>query len=296
MKRISVLLLVLSAATTSVVEASYYHVPLRYQIHYSPYALSYHNSGLVPGGVVYSPYAASYHSSGLVPESVHYSPYAASYHISGLVSESVRYSPYALSYHNSGLISDSCVAYAPCYFPYFSCYPGGVQYAEYQCAQLSFTRNCPALRTDCGGTSDDWAPAVGEVSRQAKRQQIQESREKLRALRKDDAAEVIRNYLQSKNIQDFDMDQLLKINNRTVSVDFVLRDRNIVIKYWNEEAIEALANEPEYKRSYYKNYKKDWEQICAKYEKNGDKVYFITGSDSQGITTLLKLCTDLEAG
>ncbi len=37
---------------------------LLWGVHYSPYALSYYGSGLVPGYVTYSPYAVSYEQSG----------------------------------------------------------------------------------------------------------------------------------------------------------------------------------------------------------------------------------------
>jgi len=57
----------------------------RQRIRYSPYAFSYHNSGLVPGGVKYSPYAFSPRHSGLVYQGTRYTPYAFNYHKSGLV-------------------------------------------------------------------------------------------------------------------------------------------------------------------------------------------------------------------
>jgi len=57
----------------------------RYRIRYSPYAFSYHNSGLIPGGIKYSPYALTPTSSGLVYEGTRYTPYAFSYHNPGLV-------------------------------------------------------------------------------------------------------------------------------------------------------------------------------------------------------------------
>ncbi len=51
-----------------------------YVVRYSPYAFSYHNTGLIPGGLTYSPYAL-----GLVPEGTRYTPYAFSYNDPGLV-------------------------------------------------------------------------------------------------------------------------------------------------------------------------------------------------------------------
>jgi hypothetical protein len=62
MKRISIILVILalSPAVTQAYYGGYCGV------HYSPYALSYRSSGLVPGDVDYTPYALSYGNSGLV--------------------------------------------------------------------------------------------------------------------------------------------------------------------------------------------------------------------------------------
>ena len=57
----------------------------RYRIRYSPYAFSYHNSGLIPGSVKYSPYAFTPSSSGLVYDGTRYTPYAFTYRNPGLV-------------------------------------------------------------------------------------------------------------------------------------------------------------------------------------------------------------------
>lgn len=60
MKRIS--LLVALVALTPGAAHAYYGSGVRY----SPYALSYHSSGLVRGDAEYTPYALSYHNSGMV--------------------------------------------------------------------------------------------------------------------------------------------------------------------------------------------------------------------------------------
>jgi hypothetical protein len=82
MKRIS-LLLALSALMPSLCQG--YCNTSRYQVHYSPYAFSYHDTGLIPGGIHYSPYALQPNTSGLVYEGTRYTPYAYSYDNSGLV-------------------------------------------------------------------------------------------------------------------------------------------------------------------------------------------------------------------
>lgn len=57
----------------------------RHRIRYSPYAFSYRNSGLIPGGLKYSPYAFNYRHSGLVDQGARYSTYAFNYRHSGLI-------------------------------------------------------------------------------------------------------------------------------------------------------------------------------------------------------------------
>ena len=75
MKRTSIIiaLLVLAPAATQARHSQ------RYRIRYSPYAFSYHTSGLIPGGIKYSPYAFTPSRSGLVYEGTRYTPYAFSY-------------------------------------------------------------------------------------------------------------------------------------------------------------------------------------------------------------------------
>ena len=87
MKRISIIiaLLVLVPATSQARHSQ------RHRIRYSPYAFSYHNSGLIPGNLKYSPYAFGPHNSGLVHAGTRYSPYAFSYHNPGLVVDRYRW-------------------------------------------------------------------------------------------------------------------------------------------------------------------------------------------------------------
>lgn len=96
MKRISTGLLLL-VMTPGIVQATYY-VPARYRVHYSPYALSYRHSGLVPGGLDYSLHAVSYRRS-------------------GLVHEGALYTLHAVKYGGTGLVPGYCAYPVPCYAP-----------------------------------------------------------------------------------------------------------------------------------------------------------------------------------
>jgi hypothetical protein len=80
-------------------------------VHFSPYAFSYHNNGLVPGGIVYSPYAFSASSSGLVFAGVRYNPYAFGYGKTGLI---LDYCAYGLPYVVSSVVCSSDQPCRPC--------------------------------------------------------------------------------------------------------------------------------------------------------------------------------------
>ncbi len=83
MKRISIIIALTLLISTASQARSF--GSQRQRIRYSPYAFSYRNSGLVPGGVKYSPHAFTPRHSGLVYEGARYTPYAFSYRNPGLV-------------------------------------------------------------------------------------------------------------------------------------------------------------------------------------------------------------------
>lgn len=272
MKRISVSMIVLFLTTASVVNGHYYYSSSYNSVHYSPYAFDYNHSGLVYGGIKYSPYAFSYNSSGLIYGDVSYTPYAFSYGHSGLIDGYFGYYPY------------------PRYSTYTAYYPvcaGGTAPVR------SGTSRMPSNYCITNGGNFEIQVVILP---QEKAQQRQESGKALQEPRKQDGGEIIRAYLLSKNINDFRTDHTLRINSRTLSVDFVLREKNLIIKYWNADAIQALESEPEYKKKYYENYKKDWDQVWVKYLLNGDKVYQVNGSDKDEIIKTLEQCAVLNAG
>jgi hypothetical protein len=84
MKRIS-LALVLLALAPDVSQAHHFYSSSYYNVHYTPYALSYRHSGLVAGGVDYSMYAFDERHSGLIYQYATYAPYAFTYGNTGLV-------------------------------------------------------------------------------------------------------------------------------------------------------------------------------------------------------------------
>jgi hypothetical protein len=279
MKRISLVAITVLASLQGVAKAHHYGSFL-YRTHYSPYAFSYkHLSGLIPGGLYYSPYA-----SGLVPYGVRYSPYA-----SGLVPSGVRYSPYAFSHGHSGLICD------------YSAY--GFSYAPY--VVVGSTCRGPAV-ADCGArryrptTGLEGSGSAGDMYsyREAKLrackeriERLRDARKKIKAMRENDGKEIIYNYLKGKNI-DFRMNRLLKIENKTLSVDFLLRDKNLIIKYWNPDEMQQAG----YRKSICEKYQEEWRTLSQEFVANGGKIYEIESANREEILGKLDLCNQLRDG
>ena len=289
MKRISIFTIAVLMLAPSITNAITYHVPYRFRTRYSPYAFSYkHPSGLICGELEFSPYAFSQkHPSGLVPYYFLYSPYAFSrQNPSGLVPDYLRYSPYALSYKNpSGLISDYCSSYIT---PY-----------AYRTSFLSSIYCCP---NTCIHESSDRPHNTRyyyEQSSTAQREittRAAEYAKKMNMLREKDGMQIIYNYLKNSNINNFEMDRLFKAENKTVSVNFVFRDKNIIIKYWNPDEVRNLMQQSGYKKTYCEQYQQQWKDICKKHEEKGGKVYHIESADKEEILNKLSLCLETIEG
>ena len=262
MKRISVftLAVLMLVPGTSHARSRYYGISVRFRTRYSPYAFSHkYTSGLISGELQYSPYAVGYYPAGLIPYWFRYSPYAFSHK------------------HPSGLISDYGSYF---YFPYSYSYSGLV---------------------DCDNNHNLNDYGYGNYNHPAERKSNYEkglSSQIYRANvdRETDGKEIIYNYLKSKNVDAFEVDRVLKIENKTVSVSFVLRDKNLIIKYWNPEEIQVLLQQPGYRRSYYEKYEQNWKDFSQKYQQAGGKIYQIEAANGEEILSKLSLCPELSAG
>lgn len=281
MKRISVLTIVVLTIVAGVTEARSY-TPLRYRVRWSMYTHS-----LIAGDVYYSPYALRPGHSGLVSGNVYYSPYAHRPGSSGLVRDNVRYSIYALGNKHSGLVADprgrlSCYPYSPhhgiCHHPVATC--------------------CGTSQSSCAVSHEASNLAQAQTSNKVRLEAREERLRTLRQARKQvfttgqtDGREIICNYLKNKNIE-FRTNRTLQIAGKTISVDFRLKDRNIIIKYWNPVEILALEQEPDYRRKVYERYLESWADFCGKYQKSGGKIYQIITADTEEILAKLTLFHD----
>jgi len=267
MKRISVLtvlILMILASATKGYNYRYYGT-WRYRVRWSM-----HTHSLVPGHVRYSPYAYKYGHPGLVPYWVRYSPYAHSYkHPSGLVND------YASSM--------SSIYYFPDEFSYKG--PGWVACNDSRGAR------------DCGnhGSNPDQARESYEQKLEARKDRVKrlrQSRQQRSTSKAKDGKEIIFRYLEGKNI-DFRTNRILQIEGKTISVDFLLKDRNTIIKYWNPVEILSLEKQAEYRRNFYEKYLDSWKDFCGEYVKTGGKIYQIVSADVEEISAKLMLCPEL---
>ncbi len=289
MKRISLLAIVILMIAPGVVKAfffDYHYSSVRYRTRWSPYAFSHNRSGLVSGYLRYSPYAFNHKSSGLVDNDARYSPYAFSHKHSGLIQGYGDYSPYAFSYEHPGLVDDT--GYRPCYST--CCAPVIV-------VQSVHSRPC-AVSRKYYESSDPMNNNYEEklIARRERIKKLRDSRKQVNVARGNDGKEIIYKYLKSRNIDDFEMTGLLKINNKTVNVNFLLRDKNIMITYWDLDEVRSLIQQPGYKRNYYEKHEKEWKNLCSKYIQAGGKVYPITSADAKEILAKLMLCSELNDG
>jgi len=155
-----------------------------------------------------------------------------------------------------------------------------------------------ALSYKCSESSDETNNSYEEklIARRERIKKLRDSRKQINMMKGGDGKEIICRYLNSRNIDDFEMTGILRINGKTVNINFLLRDKNIMITYWDLDEVQTLVQQPGYKRNYLEKHEKEWRNLCTKYTQTGGKVYPITSADEDKIFTKLMLCTELNDG
>ncbi|MFH1719376.1 MAG: hypothetical protein ABIF19_18640 [Planctomycetota bacterium] len=261
MKRISISAAAMLIIVSSVAQGhSYYgYDSVRHRVRWSIYAHS-----LIPGELHYSPYANKYGSTGLVPYWVRYSPYAYSHkHPSGLVDD-----------HASSM---STIYYSPDNYTYsdFSG-PGNVS--------VRCSSNVDSDVSLSGRQRDSYETKLQALKLRARTlEELRQQRSKITAT---GGKDIIAQYLAGQDI-DFRTTRILQVEGKTVSVDFLLADGNVLIKYWNPLEILALEHKAEYKKKAYEEYLESWKGFCSEFQRAGGKVYQIISADTGEISTEL---------
>lgn len=210
---------------------------------------------------------------------IRYSPYALRYGKSGLVQGRPDYSLYAFDYDSSGLVTY-------CYGGYSM--PCGYLHPAYVQAHVFAPQSRPAPKHAVqpparGGYSN---AASGASSALAAREGTEPQ---------SDGLDVIRRHLQGKGVGDVDVNRILRIDDMLVSADIQVRSRNVLIKYWNPDAIGQLDAKEAHKRNAYEKYRQDWDSRAIQYQAKGGEVYSITASEARTIVALLDCCAGLDA-
>ncbi len=272
MKRISLLTIVILASLPCSIKARSYYFPVRFRTRWSIY-----DSGLVTGDVYYSPYAFGHGHNGLVPGNVRYSPYAFGVKHSGLVVD--PWWPYGFTRN---------YAYALHYPTYRT--PVAVDCSAPRPYQTSKNESLDLLNRMKSYYEEKLTTRIERIEKR------RESKKQINMVKEKDGKEIIYGYLKSRNIDDFEMKGLFKINNKTVTVNFLLRDKNIMITYRDLGQVQSLIQQPGYKRNYYEKNEKTWRNFCEKYTQAGGKIYQITSADEAEILAKLMLCPELNDG
>ncbi len=276
MKRISLLTIVMLMVASGVAKAQFYgYSSLRYRVRWSPYAFSHKRSGLISGYLRYSPYAFN-----------HKNP-------SGLIDEDARYTPYAFSHKNSGLVYDSYSGFHPSYYaPYYR-----IQRAPVMVVHSVRQPPCaPNYKYSQSSNKANNSYRDKLFARRQRTKQLRDSKKKINMAKEKDAKEIIYRYLNSRNIDDFEMTGILRIDGKTVNINFLLRDKNIMITYWDLEEVQSLVQQPGYKRNYLEKHEQEWKNLCKIYTQTGGNVYPITSADENEILAKLMLCPELNDG
>jgi len=239
---------------------------------------SYYGYDSVRHRVRWSIYAHS-----LIPGELHYSPYANKYGSTGLVPYWVRYSPYAYSCkHPSGLVDDhassmSTIYYSPDNYTY-SDFSGPGNVSVHCSRNVDEDASLPSRQRDSCETKLQALKLRTQML-----EQLRQQRGKITAT---NGKDIVAQYLEGQNI-DFRMTRILQVEGKTISVDFLVADGNILIKYWNPLEILALQYKAEYKKKAYEDYLESWKGFCAEFQGAGGKIYQIISSDRNEISTEL---------
>ncbi|TKJ33876.1 MAG: hypothetical protein CEE38_19835 [Planctomycetes bacterium B3_Pla] len=270
MKRISISAIAVLMIAAAVTEARpIYGFSFGYNSNRNRTRWSIYKHGLISGYAYYSPYAAGSGHSGIVPGNYRYSPYAFGRNSTGLVAD-----PWGSSY------TDSCILYKDA--------------GRYRTAQVRRTYQpsgtCSHLLSSPARTPRRYRQTAQAT--RVRRSAPATARQETNAGRAKDGKQIIARYLKGRNI-DYRITRVLSIEGKTISVDFLLNDGTVILKYWNPTEILTLEKQQGHRRKFYERYLESAKGICAEHLRAGGKVFQIISADSDEILARLPLCPDL---
>ncbi len=280
MKRISVLAVLGCMFFASHASAWYSYTPLRYRVRYSPQALGYHHSGLIPGDMRYSMHAVGKNHSGLIPRDVRYSMHAVGKNHSGLVAEWTRYSLYDCGTRHNGLVvgygAPSCGGWT---LPASASHP---QTGMHDPRPSDVGGHAPAPRR----------PRVARSSARApQRRQTKHAKDWQQASRLNQRR-IIQDYLRKTCPNNYRFARSFKVDSEYATFDVLLGDGQTIVKYWNPGFIAELKHMEGGLSKRYERYVQSWSQMCSTHEAGGGKVHHIVSNDTDQV--MQQLCHIVE--
>ncbi len=267
MKRISMVAISILVIQSGVCRAYYDNCSNRYRTRWS-----FYKQGLVSGHVRYSLYAWSKAGG------------------SGLVPGNVRYSPYAWESGTAGLVYDPwCGSISPHYSPRYNVVRGSYE-GFYDSSQIGSDCN-----KSCSSEPTQMSYDQKLQARSMRIKRMKQSRNSGHSKRQEDNDLIVSEFLKSRNIK-FRTDCFLRIDGRTVSVNFLLEDSDVVVKYWDPEQIVLLLDKPEYKQIIFENYLQKWVDFCEQYLGSGGKICQVVSADEREIISQLINSSELNDG
>ena len=80
------------------------------------------------------------------------------------------------------------------------------------------------------------------------------------------------------------------MDDEAVCFDIVLKDENMVVKYWNGRKIEAIHRQGGFREKALTNYLVDWMTFRDRFEADGGKVRHIASEDTYELLCELGTC------
>ena len=192
-----------------------------------------------------------------------------------MVDRGARYSPYLFGYNKSGLIYNST---------------SDLYLSNGQNSVINIVTNAPpTCFWDESYEMESYSEYIKKSYKEkteARKAQVEERKAKLvklNELQANDPSEAISQILNSKNIS-YRKDRYLRMDGKTISVNFNIEDANMIIKFWNSKEITEFAkNNDKYKSRIYESYMDSWEEYCVNEIGNTKKIYNIIAGSKEEI-------------
>jgi hypothetical protein len=104
---------------------------------------------------------------------------------------------------------------------------------------------------------------------------------------------VIRQYLRDRGCSNVGINHLLRIDGIVVSVNFTLRDKSLIIKYWNSTVLDSLEAGDDCRAKAVARHQEEWERLARTHKQTGGDIYTVCATEQAAIIAALDACERL---